>query len=177
MFLPLLLREGRATEYFSHKEHIYFDRVDVVEYYTQEEVRLEKEVADLTEKALQSPLGYAFVTFDNVNSSKKVFDDYQRLFLSGFKAPKQSSLSASLKSNQWNVSFATNPGDLIWENLRPTSVPRYILIFTVDLVILLIGLFLTTPEVIGETLVEWVDKWANCEDCDDHHHIIPKEVL
>ena len=153
--------------------------MDVVEYYTQEEVRLEKEVVDLTEKALQSPLGYAFVTFDNVNSSKKVFDDYQRLFLSGFKAPKpkQSSLSASLKSDQWNVSFAPNPGDLIWENLHPTTVPQYILIFIVDLAILLIGIFLTTPEVIGETLTTWVDELANCEGCDDHHHILPKGVL
>ena len=41
-----------------------------MEYYTEEEVRLEREVSRLTELSLHSPLGIAFVTLDYVNSSK-----------------------------------------------------------------------------------------------------------
>ena len=45
-------------------------QVDVLEYYTEEEVRLEREVARMTEVSLHSPLGIAFVTFDQLQSSK-----------------------------------------------------------------------------------------------------------
>ena len=52
-----------------------------MEFYSEEEAKLEKQVSELTEESLQSPLGYVFVTFDNLNSSKQVFDDYQRSLL------------------------------------------------------------------------------------------------
>ena len=44
--------------------------MDVLEYYTEEEIRLEREVARMTEVSLHSPLGIAFVTFDQLQSSK-----------------------------------------------------------------------------------------------------------
>ena len=138
--------------------------MDVVEYYSEEEAKLEKEVSDLTEKSLQSPLGYAFVTFDNLNSSKKVFDDYQhhRSLLSCFKSSKtrKSSESASLQSDQWKITFATDPEDLIWENLHPTKLSQYITILGVDLAMILVGLFFTTPEIIGRKIHALADKIA-----------------
>ena len=62
------------------------DQVDVLEYYTEEEVRLEREVARLTEVSLHSPLGIAFVTFDQLQSSKvlrikrNIIDEYSYSF-------------------------------------------------------------------------------------------------
>ena len=60
--------------------------MDVLEYYTEEEVRLEREVARLTEVSLHSPLGIAFVTFDQLQSSKvlrikrNIIDEYSYSF-------------------------------------------------------------------------------------------------
>ena len=48
------------------------DQVDVLEFYSEEEVRLEREVTRLTESSLHSPLGIAFVTFDQLQSSKVI---------------------------------------------------------------------------------------------------------
>ena len=132
------------------------EKVDVVQFYTEEKAKLEKEVSELTLQSLESPLGFAFVTFDNLNSSKQVFDDYKRSFLSCFQSARsslrQSSQSAALESDGWKITFATDPEDIRWENLHPTKLSQSIAIVGVDLAMLFVGLFFTTPEVIGEEL-------------------------
>ena len=54
--------------------------MDVVEFYKEEEDRLEREVARLREESLNSPMGIAFVSFDNINSSKAFHDHHERCF-------------------------------------------------------------------------------------------------
>ena len=113
-----------------------------MEFYTEETARLEKEVEELTRESLSSPLGFAFVTFDNITSSKIVHDDHSRSYLSCFKSsPQQSSLSDSLKPEKWNVSFAPPPGDVKWINLKEKQLSHYIRIVMVYVGLIWIGLF------------------------------------
>ena len=124
--------------------------MEVAEFYTEEAARLEREVARLTEESLHSPLGIAFVTFDNINSSKKVYDDHKSSYLSCFKSsPQQSSLSVSLKPEKWKVSFASTPRDIKWVNLKESQKSHYVKIVLVNLGLILVGIFFTTPEFIA----------------------------
>ena len=145
-----------------------------MDFYSEEEAKLEKQVSELTEESLQSPLGYVFVTFDNLNSSKQVFDDYQRslLFCVKYARIRQSSQSASLNSDQWSVTFAPGPEDLIWENLHPTKLSQKIAIVGVDLVMILVGLFFTTPQIIGEKIHDIAKEVAG-----DHLDGLPDVVI
>ena len=125
-------------------------QVEVVQFYTEEAARLEREVARLTEESLHSPLGIAFVTFDNINSSKAVYDDHKSSYLSCFKSsPQQSSLSVSLKPDKWKVSFASTPRDIKWVNLKESQLSHYVKIVLVNLGLIAIGIFFTTPEFIA----------------------------
>ena len=123
--------------------------MDVVDYYSQEEARLEREVSRLTEESLNSPLGVAFVTFDSINSSKEVYDDHSSTYLTFFTPnPKQSSLSPTLRPDKWRVSFAPVPTDINWNNLKKGKYYLWKIIL-VNVGLGLIGLFFTTPEILA----------------------------
>ena len=139
--------------------------MDVVQYYTEEAARLEREVARLTEESLHSPLGIAFVTFDNINSSKRVYDDHKSSYLSCFKSfPQESSLSVSLKADKWKVSFASTPRDIKWTNLRESQHSHYLKIFLVNVMLILIGIFFTTPEFIASQINVIIDAVLQSND-------------
>ena len=126
--------------------------MDVVDYYSQEETRLEREVSRLTEESLNRPLGVAFVRFDSINSSKAVYDDLKTSYLSCFKSnPKQSSLSPSLRPDKWRVSFAPVPTDINWVNLKKGKF-SLLKIILVNVGFGLIGLFFTTPEILASQI-------------------------
>ena len=128
-------------------------QVDVVQYYTEETARLEKEVDRLREESLASPIGVAFVTFDDIESSKTVYDDHKSSYLSCFKSkPQHSSLSDSLKPNEWKVSFASTPRDVKWVNLQESQLSDYLALALFYIGVLWLGLFFTTPEQITENI-------------------------
>ena len=128
-------------------------QVDVVQYYTEEIARLEKEVERLREESLASPLGVAFITFDDIESSKTVYDDHKSSYLSCFKSkPKHSSISNSLKPSKWKVSFASTPRDVKWVNLKESPMSHYLALALFYIGIFWIGLFFTTPEQITDTV-------------------------
>ena len=126
-------------------------QVDVVQYYTEETARLEREVELLREESLANPLGMVFITFENIKSSKTVYDDHKSSYLSCFKSKaKHSSLSESLKPSKWKVSFPSIPQDIRWVNLKENSLTHYLLLALFYIGAIGIGLFLTTPEYIAK---------------------------
>ena len=127
--------------------------MEVVEFYTAEIARLEREVELLREESLSSPLGIAFITFDNIKSCKTVYDDHKRSYLSCFKSkPRHSSLSDFLKPDKWKVSFASTPRDVKWVNLKEGQVSDYLKIAMVYIGFFWIGFFFTTPEMIAQSI-------------------------
>ena len=124
-----------------------------MDFYSGEIARLETEVELLREESLCSPLGIAFITFDNIKSCKTVYDDHKSSYLSCFKSkPRHSSLSDSLIPDQWKVSFASTPRDVKWVNLKEGQVSDYLKIAMVYIGFFWIGIFFTTPEVIAQVI-------------------------
>jgi len=74
-----------------------------LEYYTEEEARLEAEFLAERERSLGKPLGLAFVTFKSVNMAKRVYDSFQHSFWEFKFVPPASSLSGYLKVYDWKV--------------------------------------------------------------------------
>ena len=136
---------------FPYETHL---KVDVSDFYSKEEVRLEEEVIKLTKASLDSPLGIAFVTFNDLQSSKAVYDDFSSTILNCYKrTPKQSEHSLTLLPERWRVSFAPPATDIHWENLndgRGWLITKKIF---AHILMVAICLFLTTPEYILSHLV------------------------
>ena len=128
-----------------------------LQYYTEKVARLQKEVERLTEESFRSPLGIAFVTFDHIKSSKTVFDDHKSSYLSCFKStPQQSSLSDELKPEKWNVSFASEPSDIMWTNLKEKQLSHHLRIALIYIALIWIGFFFTTPEFLAHEINHWI---------------------
>jgi len=142
---PLTMKPFCCSRYFSFI-CCCSDRVDVLEYYEEQKVLLERDVATLTETSLHNPLGIAFVTFDSVNHSKMAYDDFISSFL--IKSPAVSSLSPSLRPSKWKVSFAPIPRDIHWQNLKENNSWFMAKKIFSTIMLILIVLFLTTPEII-----------------------------
>jgi len=141
---PLMMKPVSCSR-FCHVLCFCTEKVDVMEFYMEEKLLLEREVTRLTEISLHSPLGIAFVTFDSVNSSKIVFDDFTPSFL--IKSPKMSTLSSSFRSSKWTVSFAPIPRDIHWQNLKDDQKWLMIKKLMSDLFMLSIIILVTTPEI------------------------------
>jgi hypothetical protein len=124
-------------------------KVGVVEHFTSEEARLTKEVEREAALAHQQPLGIAFVSFYSIEASKRVVDSlaggWSRCRRAG---PPTSSLSAALRPEDWRVSFAPPPEDIYWENLTDQRRWLFLRRVVAGVVLLLVALFLTTPEYI-----------------------------
>ena len=69
--------------------------------------------------------------------------------------PPMSSLSSLLKPKQWQVSFASTPDDIYWENLNVSR--RFLTLKKIAMTIglILITFFLTTPEYLV-TQTDWI---------------------
>ena len=129
--------------------------VDVKDWYTDEVERLKQEAAQQTEISLHSPLGMAFVTFKSLNSSKKVYDDFQTsIYKLWIKHPTLSSLSTSLRPEKWRVNFAPEPSDIYWHSLQDNRVFLNIKSILADLVLVIIVIFFTTPVAVATDLIK-----------------------
>lgn len=78
--------------------------------------------SDLERKrAMNKPLGMAFVTFTNVQLAERAVTEY-RLTARFLKQTPISKYSRRLKTPDWIVDFAPLPDDLYWYNLYLCAV-------------------------------------------------------
>ncbi|XP_023342328.1 CSC1-like protein 2 [Eurytemora carolleeae] len=121
--------------------------VDVVEFYGDQITELQSNVIKLKEMSLHSPLGMAFVTFNSVNGAKYVYEDHEPSILSRYnKKSAISSLSSSIKSNDWKVWFAPPPRDIYWEHLSDKRQWLLLKWLLSNIILFCVTFFLTTPE-------------------------------
>ncbi|KAG5895486.1 hypothetical protein JTB14_011184 [Gonioctena quinquepunctata] len=105
--------------------------VDALEYYTREEEHLNHLVASERSKALQSPLGIAFVTLNSEEMVQHV--------LNSFEAGSH---------RNWVLFKAPSPSDINWENLEISYRNWYSKAIIINVLLFIILFFLTTPVIV-----------------------------
>ena len=126
---------------------LFYDRQDGLSFYEKEIERLKEEFDKEKEKALASPIGKAFITFETHQMAKTVYDVFNgsSIFCFQPQLPK-STFSAEIDDpRKWNIRYAPPPDDMYWTALsgsRKYLLIKYILINTA---LLMIVLFLSTP--------------------------------
>lgn len=103
--------------------------LDALEYYTTEEKRLKDEAKRLRAMVLNDPLGIAFLTLPSYQLAEHVINHFTL-------------------HRGWVLSHATNPTDIIWENLSVQPGIWYLKAIVVNLFLFLVLFFLTTPALI-----------------------------
>ncbi|CAH3956846.1 CSC1-like protein 2 [Pieris brassicae] len=103
--------------------------VDALEYYTNEEKRLKDESKRCRAIVLNDPLGIAFLTLPSYQLAEHVITNF------------------SLHRG-WVLSHATNPSDIIWENLSVQPGVWYVKAIAVNFCLFIVLFFLTTPAFI-----------------------------
>ena len=109
--------------------------------------KLKEEFDKEKEKALASPIGKAFITFETHQMAKTVYDVFNgsSIFCLKPQLPK-STFSAEMDNpGNWHIRYAPPPDDMYWTALggsRKYLLIKYILI---NSALLLIVLFLSTP--------------------------------
>jgi len=119
--LLLLLQFGNRFSYFilggirifEKFLHLYFSKVDAIDYYSQMEAILEVEVKEEKDKALTKSLGIAFVTFAASSQAKLAVRIYSLWSWLRRRRPI-SRLSNQLTTSEWSVGYAPPPTDLYW---------------------------------------------------------------
>lgn len=91
----------------------FIDKVDAIEYYTEEEARLRNQVDQERASALKKPLGIVFITLTSVEAARKIYDDHKPSYKCS-NNPPTSSVSCHLEPHNWRVQFAPSPKDIYW---------------------------------------------------------------
>ncbi|XP_047020442.1 CSC1-like protein 2 [Helicoverpa zea] len=103
--------------------------IDALEFYTNEEKRLKDEAKRCRAMVLNDPLGIAFLTLPSYQLAEHVINNF------------------SLHRG-WVLSHATNPSDIIWENLSVQPGVWYLKAIVVNFFLFIVLFFLTTPAII-----------------------------
>ncbi|XP_046676490.1 calcium permeable stress-gated cation channel 1 [Homalodisca vitripennis] len=121
--------------------------VDAIDYYTDEESRLQAQVDLERTTALKRPLGIVFVTLVSLAAAKRVYSDHQLRYGCTIHPP-DSSVSRRLKPHKWKVQFSPSPRDICWENLSVSRKNFFIKAVMLNVFLFVVLFFLTTPPVV-----------------------------
>lgn len=102
---------------------------DALEYYTNEEKILKDEAKRCKAMVLNEPLGIAFLTLPSYQLAEHVISNF------------------SLHKG-WVLTHATNPSDIIWENLNVQPSVWYVKAIVVNFFLFIVLFFLTTPAIV-----------------------------
>ncbi|XP_072939147.1 CSC1-like protein 2 [Epargyreus clarus] len=103
--------------------------IDALEFYSIEEKRLKDEAKRCRAIVLNDPLGIAFLTLPSYQLAEHVINNF------------------SLHRG-WVLSHATNPSDIVWENLSIQPGVWYLKAIVVNFFLFIVLFFLTTPAII-----------------------------
>merc|ERR1712223_1342416 len=133
----------------------FADKIEAKDFYSEQVDKLTKDFLDEKETSQKHPVGIVFITFDTINNAKEVFDSFQRSMLQCNYEPPMSSLSTLLKPKNWQVSFASTPDDIYWENLNVSRKFLTLKKIAMSIGLFFIAFFLTTPEYLV-TQTDWI---------------------
>lgn len=102
---------------------------DALEFYSNEEKRLKDEAKRCRAMVLNDPLGIAFLTLPSYQLAEHVISNFSLHY-------------------GWVLSHATNPSDIIWENLSVQPGVWYLKAIVVNVFLFIVLFFLTTPAII-----------------------------
>lgn len=105
--------------------------VNARDYYSQEEDRLTNLVLEERRKALDKPLGIAFVTLESEDAAEYVVQSFR---------------PGTLRN--WNIVKAPSPSDIQWENLEISTRNWYLKAIIINLILFIVLFFLTTPAIV-----------------------------
>lgn len=111
------------------KTSICGPEVDALEFYGTEEKRLKDEAKRCRAMVLNDPLGIAFLTLPSYQLAEHVINHF------------------SLHRG-WVLEHATNPSDIIWENLSIQPGIWYVKAIILNFLLFIVLFFLTTPAFI-----------------------------
>ncbi|XP_065592232.1 CSC1-like protein 1 isoform X1 [Cyrtonyx montezumae] len=131
------------------------EREDAVDYYTRVMNELIEEFSK-EEKAVQNkPLGMAFVTFQEKSMATYILKDFNACKCRSVKCkgePQPSSYSKELRITNWEVTYATYPENICWNNLSVCGLNWWVRWWCINLSLLILLFFLTTPSIIISTM-------------------------
>ncbi|KAJ8972009.1 hypothetical protein NQ317_000655 [Molorchus minor] len=104
--------------------------VNALDYYTKEEERLNELVTQERVRALQSPLGIAFVTLSSAEMAHHVIKSFQ-----------------PGSHRNWVITKAPSPSDINWENLEISYRNWYSKAIVINFLLFIILFFMTTPVI------------------------------
>ncbi|XP_028295824.1 CSC1-like protein 1 [Gouania willdenowi] len=135
------------------------EKVDAIEFYSTKEKNLLEKVREQVEDVPNHPLGIAFVTLQTEAMAKYILKDFNALECGGSSCccccdgkRQSSSMSKTLKVNKWRVIFAPHPKNVFWANLSVPDISWYVRYVAINIFILLLLTFLTTPTIIINTM-------------------------
>lgn len=102
---------------------------DALEYYASEEKTLKDEAKRCKAMVLNDPLGIAFLTLPSYQLAEHVISNFNL-------------------HRGWVLTHATNPSDIIWENLNVQTSIWYVKAIAVNVILFLVLFFLTTPAIV-----------------------------
>ncbi|XP_071376983.1 calcium permeable stress-gated cation channel 1 [Centroberyx affinis] len=127
-----------------------FEQVDAEQYYSELEEKLTDEFNAEKNRISLKRLGIAFVTFRDERMTAVIVKDYSRVHCR--RRPQQSSITTVVQSQDWGVSYAPAPTDIIWENLSVCGSRWWLRCVLLNILLFLLLFFLTTPAIIVNTI-------------------------
>uniref|UniRef100_A0A8C4QRY2 Transmembrane protein 63C n=1 Tax=Eptatretus burgeri TaxID=7764 RepID=A0A8C4QRY2_EPTBU len=99
---------------------------------------------------LQKPLGMAFVSFQDEHMAERLLRDYKVRCCR--RKARWSNNSSGLKDWRWHVSQAPDPQNIKWENLSMNGCLWWTRFSAINVCLVLLLFFLTTPAIIVNTM-------------------------
>uniref|UniRef100_A0A8C0H2J1 Transmembrane protein 63A n=1 Tax=Chelonoidis abingdonii TaxID=106734 RepID=A0A8C0H2J1_CHEAB len=131
------------------------ERVDAIDYYTQVTNKLLAEYLKEEQTVHDNPLGMAFVTFQEKSMATYILKDFNACKCQSFKCkgePQPSAYSKELCISNWNVTYATYPENICWNNFSVRGLRWWFRWFCINLLLFIVLFFLTTPSIIISTM-------------------------
>lgn len=146
---------------------------DSINFYTKNENELRAKIAENREKVIKKPWGIVFVTFQNKNMAKEFLKHYRMGLLapvlkSTFHKrnsctscylcqdfPRDSTIQNEIRSDKWFVKYAPSPSNIKWENISKIGVSWWARCVLINLILIILMIFFTTPSILIEKLSPW----------------------
>ena len=120
--IPIKIYPKHCSRYCSCFCKCVANKTNGNEFYRDEILKLEDEVAKEKMAALDNPIGIVFITFKSYAMAREFRDAFKRSIFTLYTArPPTHNISNILTPQNWKVSYAPVPEDIYWHNLGSSN--------------------------------------------------------